>query len=113
MPRCHTPSSSWPSSRGFDRATEQRKIGLGRLISGMTLDEIIQTDGLLPDIEFRNVSPQAKLDWIHRRNEDCEIYFVSNQSATAATADVVFRVSGKLPELWDAVTGQIRDLPKW
>ena len=100
----------WPADSA---ASGQRKIGSGRLISGMTLDEIVQADGLAPDIEFRNVSPQARLDWIHRRDGDCEIYFVSNQSAVSATAEVVFRVGGKQPELWDAVTGQIRDLPDW
>ena len=85
----------------------------GRVISGKTLDEIVRKDGLAPDVEFRNVRPKARLDWIHRRRGDIEIYFLSNQAAAPATAEVVFRVSGKQPELWDAVTGQIRDLPDW
>jgi hypothetical protein len=96
-----------------ESASGNRRLGSGRVIWGRPLDEIVQADGLAPDIEFRDVSPAAKLDWIHRRDGDCEIYFVSNQSAVPATADVVFRVGGKQPELWDAVAGQIRDLPDW
>jgi hypothetical protein len=38
---------------------------------------------------------------------------VSNQRSADATAQVVFRVASKQPELWDAVTGDIRDLPRW
>ncbi|KKK87497.1 hypothetical protein LCGC14_2752640, partial [marine sediment metagenome] len=85
----------------------------GRVISDMTLDEIVQKDGLSPDVEFRDASPKAKFDWIHRRDGESEIYFLSNQARVAAAAEVVFRVSGKQPELWDAVTGRIRDLPDW
>jgi hypothetical protein len=70
-----------------------------------------RADGLAPDLEIRNAATGATFDWIHRRAEQAEIYFVSNQSATDATADVVFRVVGRQPELWDAVTGTIRDLP--
>lgn len=75
------------------------------------LDVVTRADGLAPDIEFRNPSQGANFDWIHRRDGETEIYFLSNQSARDATAHVVFRVSGKQPELWDAVTGRIRDLP--
>ncbi len=85
----------------------------GRVISDMTLEEIVRRDGLAPDVEFRAVSAGARLDWIHRRDVGREIYFLSNQSRAAATAEVVFRTGGKQPELWDAVTGQIRDLPDW
>ena len=70
-------------------------------------------DGLLPDIEFRDPSPDARFDWIHRRDGETEIYFISNQSPLDATVDVVFRVAGRQPELWDAVTGNIRDLPDY
>jgi len=94
-------------------ATGKSKTGSGRVIWGMALDEIVKADGLAPDVEFRDASAKAKFDWIHRRGGDGEIYFLSNQTAVPASAVAVFRVSGKQPELWDAVTGQVRDLPDW
>ncbi|MCX6899514.1 MAG: glycosyl hydrolase [Verrucomicrobia bacterium] len=77
------------------------------------LDAVVRADGLAPDIEFRSTSQCANFDWIHRRDGATEIYFISNQSALNAAADVVFRVAGKQPELWDAVTASIRNLPEW
>jgi hypothetical protein len=91
----------------------ERKVGSGRVIWGRTLDEIARADGLAPDVEFRGSAPQARFDWIHRRDGDTEIYFLSNQTAAAAAAEVVFRTRGKQPELWDAVTADIRQLPQW
>jgi len=77
------------------------------------LDGIVRTDGLAPDIEFQNASEKAGFDWIHRRDGETEIYFISNQKSHEAKVEVAFRVSGKQPELWDAVTGKIADLPEW
>ncbi len=76
-------------------------------------DAVARADGLMPDIEFRNPSNGAKFDWIHRRDGETDIYFISNQSAQNATAHAVLRVGGKQPELWDAVTGRTRDLPDY
>jgi hypothetical protein len=76
-----------------------------------TLDAITRADGQLPDIEFRTSSPGAKFDWIHRRDGERDIYFVSNQSLLEVEVPVAFRVKDKAPELWDAVTGRIRPLP--
>ncbi len=98
-----------------------RECGTGRVIWGKSLDEIVKADGLAPDVEFRDAGSGAKLDWIHRRIGDGEVYFLSNQSAVPASVTAVFRVggpstavgAGRQPELWDAVTGQIRDLPEW
>lgn len=38
---------------------------------------------LPPDVEFRNAPPHAKFDWIHRRNGELEIYFLSNPASAA------------------------------
>jgi hypothetical protein len=73
---------------------------------------VARADGLSPDIEFVNPSPGASFDWIHRHDDGTDIYFVSNQGANDSSARVVFRVAGKAPELWDAVSGAIRDLPE-
>lgn len=85
---------------------------VARLREGQ-LDAVTRADGLAPDIEFRDTPADSNFDWIHRREGATDIYFLSNQSARDATAQVAFRVAGKQPELWDAVTGQIRDLPDW
>ena len=81
--------------------------------AGVTVIGGKMPEGLTPDVEFRHSSPGASFDWIHRRTGATEIYFLSNQTTRDTTADIVFRVTGKQPELWDAVTGGIRDLPEW
>ncbi|MCP4312853.1 MAG: hypothetical protein GY790_16445 [Bacteroidetes bacterium] len=78
-----------------------------------TLEEILSADGLVPDIEFRNASPSARFEKIHRRHGETDSYFVSNQAVEEIHADVTFRVSGKQPELWNPVTGKIQELPEW
>jgi hypothetical protein len=77
------------------------------------LDVVVRADRVLPDVEFRDPLPGQQFDWIHRRDGETEIYFLSNQKAKEAAAEVAFRVAGRQPELWDAVTGDVRDLPKY
>ena len=77
------------------------------------LDDIVNADRVLPAIEFYNSSDGAKFDWIHRHDRGMDIYFISNQNAVDAKTQIRFRVSGKQPELWDAVTGTIRDLSEY
>ncbi len=50
---------------------------------------------------------------IHRRTDDADIYFVSNQRYSANTADCTFRVSGKLPELWHPDSGRMETASIW
>jgi hypothetical protein len=80
---------------------------------GRTLIDVVKADHLPPDVEIRRASQHARLDWIHRRTGDADIYFVANLASATATSDVVFRTAGRQPELWDAVTGEIRDLTAW
>lgn len=78
-----------------------------------TLEDILSADGLVPAIEFRHASPNARFEKIHRRDGESEIYFISNQAVDEIHADVIFRVSGKQPELWNPVTGETGELPEW
>jgi len=78
-----------------------------------SLEKILSADGLVPDIEFRNASPNARFEKIHRRDGETDIYFISNQAVEESHANAIFRVSGKQPELWNPVTGEIRELPEW
>jgi len=79
---------------------------------------------LVPDLLFPGVDEayvwraekeyaSPPISWTHRREDDTDIYFLSNQEYQPRVAEAVFHVSGKQPELWDAATGQIRDLTDW
>jgi hypothetical protein len=50
----------------------------------------------------------ASFRYIHRRAGNTDIYFVSNRSNEWCGATAAFRVSGKEPELWNPLTGEIR-----
>lgn len=58
-------------------------------------------------------SPSGKLRFIHRQTTDADIYFVANRTAEKVVTDVLFRIEGLQPQLWDAVTGKIRPLEEY
>jgi len=88
---------------------KEHAFGKGRVIWGKTLAEILRADRIAPDFEYSAAGKDARLDYIHRRAGEAEIYFVSNQMDRIEKALCTFRVAGRQPELWDAVTGHMRD----
>lgn len=81
---------------------EVKRLGETLWANSPTLAEAMQAKHLLPDFA-------GAYEAIHRRTADGDIYFVSGQGA----ADCTFRVSGKRPELWDAVSGTTCDATNW
>lgn len=97
---------------GADESTAgTRSVGKGRVIWGSSLEEVIKADNLPPDVELRGVPNHIQFDWIHRRSENADLYFLANGSEGVVEMDAIFRIAGKTPELWDAVTGRVRNLP--
>jgi hypothetical protein len=109
-------------------AAGERRVGKGRVIWGKGLDEVFKADNLSPDLEItedaasralpsatRNglPNPSGSFDWIHRRIDGAEVYFIANLRSALAAGDFTFRVGKRRPELWDPVTGGIRDLPEF
>jgi hypothetical protein len=89
---------------------------LGRVIASKSAREVLHADGVPPDCEFfsaLNSQPSTSFDYIHRTAGDAEIYFVANRTNLAATATIAFRVRGKTPELWNAVTGERKFAPAY
>ena len=86
-----------------------RTFGKGRVVWGKPLAELLAEAGVKPD--FESARPEAKCAWIHRRADDSDIYFVSNQSDASQIVPCTFRVAGKVPELWHADTGKIEAAP--
>jgi hypothetical protein len=86
----------------------EHAFGKGRVTWGRSAREVLATQGIQPDFEFVAAQSGAKLDYIHRRTADADIYFVSNQGDRTERLQVTFRASGKMPELWLPITGEIR-----
>ena len=51
--------------------------------------------------------------YTHRSGEDYEIYFIANQQDTIRRFTASFRINGRTPELWNAVTGDISQPANW
>ena len=64
--------------------------------------------GIPPDFEST-----VTLRYTHRRDDAKDIYFLANPSDQSVTAQCTFRIDGKRPEIWDAVRGEMRDLPEY
>ena len=60
-----------------------------------------------PDFQFTSPNADRDIRYIHRRIDSTDIYFVTNHQRRSEEIVASFRVEGKLPEFWDAVTGDI------
>lgn len=84
-----------------------RKHGKGRIIAERTEREVLKELGLGPDFDVFPAERRPDLDFIHRRTEREEIYFLRNVGTNAVEFEGLFRVSDRQPELWDPVQGTI------
>ncbi|HVU36411.1 MAG TPA: glycosyl hydrolase [Opitutaceae bacterium] len=110
-----------PSLTGFPRCDEQvlaeakevwgdcdgktvteHDFGRGHVFWGLPLSAVLKRIGVAPDF----VAPPG-FAAIHRRIGAADVYFVSSQHHRAASAELTFRVAGRMPELWHADTGRM------
>jgi hypothetical protein len=61
-----------------------------------------------PRPDFSGADLALGVTFIHRRTADADIYFVAQPNDRSVAFDATFRVEGRVAELWDAVTGEIR-----
>lgn len=91
------------------QAASDTSVGQGRVVNGKQPWKIMQEMGLGPDFEYEGLSEKGEVNWIHRQSADADWYFVSSRGLSPEKLTCRFRITGKQPELWDAVTGSMRD----
>lgn len=85
--------------------------GSGKIMDGYELSEVFADLGLAKDLAIPQNAPVL---WTHRTTPDMDIYFITNQSDERLKLAPVFRTEKNLrPQLWDAVSGEIRNLPDY
>ena len=79
----------------------------GKIITESEWPKIFEDDKIEPDFEGES------LNYIHRKTGSIDFYFVANPKPEQVKVNCSFRVSGKIPELWNPETGEIRKLPDY
>ncbi len=74
--------------------------------SYLVIAELLEGMGVANDFET-----DAPFRFIHRVDGGEDIYFIANGEDQPQSGTCRFRVTGRQPEWWNAVTGEVRDLP--
>jgi len=118
-------SRMWGSIDGT--TTTENRYGKGRVIWGKDVNTVLAEMKVKPDFEFTSTQEKTGLDYIHRTADNMEIYFVVNRFGRKGINDFEyryltslpdryeqveckFRVTGMVPELWDPMTGQSKEI---
>jgi predicted GH43/DUF377 family glycosyl hydrolase len=66
---------------------------------------------------FPGISPDLLVPsgtaWTHRTSKDFDLYFISNQQNSERIINCSFRIAGRIPELFDPVTGETTTAGEW
>ncbi len=85
----------------------ENSFGKGKVYWGIPLKSLLQSLNIDPDFEISSRSGDAPINYTHRKINDTDIYFITNQRRSYEDIVCTFRVNNKQPELWDAVTGNM------
>jgi hypothetical protein len=90
------------------KTIKSNRYGKGKIFSGISPTQVLARLKVSPAAEL----PEG-LAWIHRRTDDTDIFFVSNQSGKPVHTIAGFLAGRKKPEFFDAEQGTIRPAAGW
>jgi hypothetical protein len=93
-----------------DTAPRSRKFGNGTVYTNGTSRQVLAEMGVTPDFAVLQGGSQDgpdRVDYIHRRTDNADIYFVCNGAKETKSLLCRFRDAEGRPEIWDPVSGEI------
>ena len=105
----------------------ENNYGKGKVVFGRDVNTVLKEMNVQPDLSFTSTQQNTGIDYIHRSSKDMDIYFVANRFGRKGINDFEFRyltslpdryeqvecrfrVTGKVPELWDPMTGETKEI---
>lgn len=79
---------------------------VGRVYQGPDIKKLLTGIGLAPDFLLTAKSTDPAVNFIHRKNADQDIYFIANRRRRREDVVCSFRMTNKVPEMWDPLTGK-------
>ena len=86
--------------------TREINYGKGKMISGKLISEVLTQLKVLPDLTTNTSNPK-EIMYIHRKLENTDVYYVFNQQNKTLNREIIFRVTGKTPEIWNPEDGLV------
>lgn len=98
----------------FDRVQDgeesfrMKSLGKGRVILGPFEASSFAKLGVARDVEVFDASSNSApgFVWTHRKDGATDIYFLANQDSIRKQVTISLRETGRIPELYDAVSGK-------
>ena len=87
----------------------EKQYGKGLVTCGVTAREYLLSKNIYEDFKIPGDTSKTNFDFIHYTIGESDVYFVTNQTTERKEINCQFRVSELQPELWDALTGEIRE----
>jgi hypothetical protein len=87
------------------------QYGKGRVVYGKSIRDVLSGKHILPDMEYISCRDSSSIDFIHRKDGNAEIYYLANLVEQADYLNVTFRVTGKIPQIWNPADGSVVDQP--
>ncbi len=100
-------------------AGTSRQYGSGQVFCSPDAHNALVAMHVPPDVSLPAVSQtvpassRSAFDFVHRRIGATDVYFVRNGSDQAFHEEVIFRANGKIPQCWDAVSGDTGIVPAY
>ena len=98
----------WGNCDGVN--VKEHKYGKGRVVWGKTVRKVLNESGVIPDVDLKGNAENRNIDYIHRRTEVADIYFIRNVSERDVSGELSFRVGNRQPEFWNPVSGKINKI---
>ncbi|MEJ7778522.1 MAG: glycosyl hydrolase [Daejeonella sp.] len=93
------------------QSVKENSYGKGKVYSEVPLDQLLSKLDHIPDFSYSKGDDSLKINFVHRRTPETDIYFLVNYRKNPVKTTGVFRVSNKVPELWDPDKGTSVVLP--
>jgi hypothetical protein len=90
----------------FGDGTGVFRVKKGVVYSGWNLTDVFAALKLVPDFEVTSPNKNTRLQSVHRKMTEGDVYFVANRNNCDEVVEATFRVTGHAPQVWHAETGQ-------
>lgn len=80
------------------------KLGKGQIIASRDVEAAMAGIGIGPDFARSGGAADSDLRFIHRALADGDLYYIVNGKARPERIEARFRVTGKQPEIWRAIS---------